>query len=55
MLASIGAVMPRPFSALYEQNLAVVRGKLEETSFEAAFGEGQLMTVDEAIDYALSK
>jgi predicted ATPase len=55
LLTSAGAVMFPPFLPLYEQNLVVVRAKLDEASFEAAFAEGQLMTMDEAVAYALAE
>jgi hypothetical protein len=55
LLTSNGAVMFPPFSPLYEQNLAVVRANLDEVIFEAAFTEGQVMTLDEAVAYALAE
>jgi predicted ATPase len=55
LLTSCGAVMLRPFTTLYEQNLVVARANLALASFEAAFAEGQAMTLDEAVAYALSQ
>jgi predicted ATPase len=47
LLGSIGAVMYRPFPAIYDQNLALVKANLEPKSFETAFSEGQTMGLDE--------
>jgi predicted ATPase len=55
LLASCGAVMFRPFPQLYEQNLAVARTNLDKATFEAAFAEGQAMSIDEVAAYALSE
>jgi hypothetical protein len=38
----------------YERTLAAARNQLGETAFHAAFAEGQRMTLDEAVAYALS-
>jgi DNA-binding CsgD family transcriptional regulator len=39
----------------HERHLAVVRSQLEETAWEAAWSEGRTMTLEEAIEYALSE
>ncbi len=39
----------------YEGYLATMRAGLDEAAFEAAWSEGQAMTPEEAIEYALSK
>jgi hypothetical protein len=46
-----------PLSFFYEGEgcLATVRAGLEKVAFEAAWSEGQAMTPDEAVEYALSK
>jgi predicted ATPase len=46
MLASIGAVMLRPFPLIYEQNLALARTNLDEVTFEGAFAQGQELLMD---------
>lgn len=38
--------------ALYEEYLQSARTQLNETGFAAAWGEGQLLTIDEAVGYA---
>jgi len=54
LLTSSGAVMFRPFSELYGQNLALIRSNLAEVNFQAAFAEGEVMTMDEAVAKANS-
>ncbi len=55
LLASIGAVMYRPFPDLHQQNLELARANLDEATFEATYAEGQAMSIDEAVTYALSE
>jgi predicted ATPase len=38
----------------YERTLAMVRTQLDETAFATAWAEGQAMTIEQAIDYALN-
>jgi DNA-binding CsgD family transcriptional regulator len=48
---------PKPFGRLtydYEGYLATVRGGLEEPDFDAAWSEGRAMSLEQAIEYALS-
>ena len=49
---SIGAWMEDD-NLLFEQELASCRTVLEESSYAAALEEGQAMTMEQAIDYAL--
>ena len=39
---------------LHEPQLAAARSRLDEAAWEAAFAEGQAMTFEEAVEYALS-
>jgi tetratricopeptide (TPR) repeat protein len=55
LLTSWRAVMVRPFQLLYEQNLALARGHLAPASFEAAFAEGQALSMAEAAAAALAE
>jgi hypothetical protein len=55
LLSSWGAVMVRPFQLLYEQNLALAREHLAPASFEAAFAEGQALSMAEAASAALAE
>jgi hypothetical protein len=38
----------------YERQVALVRDQLDETTFAAGWGEGQAMTLRQAVDYALA-
>ena len=39
---------------LHEPQLAAARSSLDEATWEAAFSEGKAMTLEEAVEYALS-
>ena len=39
----------------YEDNLSAARSQLDEAMFEKAWAEGKAMTIEEAIEYALSE
>jgi predicted ATPase/DNA-binding SARP family transcriptional activator/DNA-binding CsgD family transcriptional regulator len=49
----------RPWSStermLHEPLLAAARSRLDEATWEAAFSEGKAMTLEQAVEYALSK
>ncbi len=49
----IGAPLPPDERAILEPYLAAARAQLEEASWEAAFAEGQAMSLEEATEYAL--
>jgi hypothetical protein len=38
----------------HERQVAVVRAQLDDAAFTAAWAEGQAMTLDQVIDYALA-
>jgi len=38
---------------LYEHNVSMIRNHLDDTTFAVAWAEGQAMTLDEAVAYAL--
>ena len=51
---AIRAPRPPAFLALRERNLATARDRLGEEVFEEAWAEGQAMSAEQAIEYALS-
>jgi ATP/maltotriose-dependent transcriptional regulator MalT len=52
--ASVTVAFP-PAQALYEQDLANVRARLDAEEFEASWAEGQAMTTEEAVAQALAE
>jgi predicted ATPase/transcriptional regulator with XRE-family HTH domain len=54
LLTSTGSVMFRPFPELYEQSLVFTRANLEAAVFDATFTEGQAMSMEEIVAYALT-
>ena len=50
----MGTVVPLADRDGYECTVAAARDALGDESFEAAYAEGQAMTMDEAVAYALS-
>lgn len=52
---AIGAPRPPAYRSYYEHNLAAARNLLDETAFAAAWQEGQAMTSEQAIEYALER
>jgi non-specific serine/threonine protein kinase len=53
VLEQIGATLPWPASARFEQDRDRARAELGEHDFEAARSEGRAMSLEEAIAYAL--
>jgi predicted ATPase/DNA-binding CsgD family transcriptional regulator len=56
-LREASGLSPRPFGRIaydYEGYLATVRGGLDEPDFDAAWSEGRAMSLEQAIEYALS-
>lgn len=51
---SLGAGVPAFFRAHYDRQVAVAAERLGEASLKAAWSEGRVMTLDQAIDFALS-
>jgi non-specific serine/threonine protein kinase len=51
----IGAAVPSAFRFGYDRNLDAVRNALGEELFTSRWSEGQAMTFEQAIDYALSE
>jgi non-specific serine/threonine protein kinase len=55
MLQEAVGYSPTPIeNTLWEPYLAAARSRLDEATWKAAFAEGQVMTLEEAIEYALS-
>jgi hypothetical protein len=50
---AIGVTLPPAERRDHNAALAVVRATLNPLSFQAAWNEGQIMTLDEAVAYAL--
>jgi len=50
---SVGAPLSPIEREDVDQDMAIVRGRLDEADFAAAFGEGQTMSTDDAVAYAL--
>jgi DNA-binding NarL/FixJ family response regulator len=51
----LGTVVSPVERYVYEPYIAAARAELEETAWRAAWAEGRAMTLEEAIEYALSK
>lgn len=54
MREAIGASLPPVDRADYERNVALARAGLSEKAFAAAWAEGRAMTLEQAVEYALS-
>lgn len=52
---TIGRKLEPPDAIEYNRIISIVRDKLDETTFNAAWAEGQKMTLEEAIEYALEE
>jgi tetratricopeptide (TPR) repeat protein len=52
---SIGAPVPPVDRADYERNVAAARAGLSESAFASAWAEGRAMTVEQAVEYALTE
>jgi predicted ATPase/transcriptional regulator with XRE-family HTH domain len=50
----IGAPLPQGDRPMYDRHLAQARADLDETTFDAVRAEGRVMTLDEAVEYALA-
>jgi hypothetical protein len=50
---AIGAPLPDAERHAYEQDLAVLRQRLDEGTFVAAWAEGRGMTLEQAVAYAV--
>jgi hypothetical protein len=55
LLEAIGAVMQGGDRPPYERGIASARYQLEEEAFEKAWAEGQAMTMEQIIAYALEE
>ena len=51
---AIGATMVPSHRADYEEGLAIARQALNESAFDAAWQKGMSMTLEQAVEYALS-
>ena len=47
--------LPPADDEAYERNLASARAQLSEAAFNAAWDEGRALSMEQAIDYALSR
>ncbi len=54
LLGVLGASLSPPDRIQYERSIEAVRLALDESSFANALAEGRALTLDEAIEYALS-
>jgi hypothetical protein len=52
---SIGSKLDSGLQPIYQVLVAQTRAMLDESAFEAAWGEGRALTLDEAVDYALKE
>ncbi len=52
---TVGAPLPPSVRADYDSNIAAVRGSLGEAALAEAWAEGRTMTLEKAIDYALTE
>lgn len=50
----VGSVLSYPDRLEYDRYIAAVRAQLDETAFTAAWAEGRELTLEQAIEYALS-
>ncbi|HYN88621.1 MAG TPA: tetratricopeptide repeat protein, partial [Ardenticatenaceae bacterium] len=55
LLELMGSKLDRTEQAVYDQGVAAARRELDEDAFAAAWNEGQAMTLDEAVAYALER
>ena len=55
LLDSIGGTLFPGVRALYERELATLRGQLDDTTFERAWAEGAAMSLGQAIAYVLGE
>ncbi len=55
MHTSIGAPLPPVDRRRYDVAIADIRAQLDEPTFAAAWAEGQAMTLEQAIAYALER
>ena len=53
MVAAMGIVMDREMRPMYERAVVAARAVLDEAAFAAAYAEGQAMSEEEAVAYAL--
>jgi len=53
--ASVGSAMDAADRPAYERTISKIRTKLGEAAFAAAWEEGRVLTVEVAVDYALSE
>ena len=53
--ASVGSAMDAADRPAYERTISKIRTKLGEAAFAAAWEEGRALTVEVAVDYALSE
>jgi hypothetical protein len=52
---AIGAPRPPAFRSYHERNLTAVRGRLGKEAFKKTWAEGQEMTAEQAVKYALER
>jgi non-specific serine/threonine protein kinase len=52
---TFGARMPASERTEYEHNMAAARALLDDAAFNAAWAEGRAMTMEQAVEYALSE
>jgi tetratricopeptide (TPR) repeat protein len=52
---AIGAPRPPAFRSYHERNLTAVRNRLGQKAFEKAWADGQEMTLEAAVEYALER
>lgn len=55
LLESIGELMDPVNRAEYERNLAIARAQLDQETWEQAWAEGRVLTLEEAVAYGLEK
>jgi DNA-binding CsgD family transcriptional regulator len=53
--SDIGAPVPPDARPYYERSMAAARARLEEGAWEAAWAQGMAMSLEEAVEYALSE
>jgi hypothetical protein len=52
---AIGAPLSQAERAELDQDVVVTRERLDERNFEAAWGKGRAMTLEQAIEFALEE
>jgi hypothetical protein len=52
---AIGAPRPPAFRSYHDHNLTLVRNRLGQKAFDRARTQGQKLTLEEVIDYALER